>query len=119
MCIIINMYIISLRALGSLGFLRFSSGFPTLRRLIIVPGGLITRTGRGLGGAFGGPGGAFGGPGGGFESGGSGKPLLLLRKRPPGPPKAPPGPQKTPPRPLMTRVTSHPGTTIKHIRVRL
>mgnify|MGYP007109843634 CR=1 FL=1 len=86
---------------------------PTLRRLIIVPGGLITRTGRGLGGAFGGPGGAFGGPGGGFESGGSGKPLLLLRKPPSGPPKAPPGPPKAPPRPLPVRVSSPPGTIIK------
>ena len=35
----------------------------TLRRLIIVSGGLKTHTGRGLGGAFGGSGSAFGGPG--------------------------------------------------------
>ena len=89
----------------------------TLRRLIIVPGGLITRTGRGLGGAFGGPGGAFGGPGGGFLSSSSGLPLPPLSKPPPGPPKAPPGPPKAPPRPLPVRVISPPGTIIKRLRV--
>ena len=89
----------------------------TLRRLIIVPGGLITRTGRGLGGDFGGPGGAFGGPGGGFLSSSSGLPLPPLSKPPPGPPKAPPGPPKAPPRPLPVRVISPPGTIIKRLRV--
>ena len=40
---------------------------------------------------FDGPGGGFGGPGGGFQCGGSGKPLLLRRKPPPGPPGPPKG----------------------------
>ena len=65
---------------------------PTLRRLIIVPGGLITSPRGGPGG----PGPGFCGPGGGFsDHRRSGKPLRLLRlkKPPPGLQKpGPPGP---------------------------